>query len=198
VTADVGIWVAALTTIAIYTFLWQENRLFRFVEHLYVGVAAGYGIVFAYRAIVRQAWEPLTTKGRWEWVIPIVLGLILYTRFFRRVHWLSRWPLAFLMGLGAALSMKAIESDLVRQVQATLVKLNTLDNILLVFGTVSVLMYFFFTVKDNPAVRAGSTLGRITLMMCFGAAFGNAVMGRISLLIARLQFLFTDWVYLIR
>ena len=34
-------------------------------------------------------------------------------------------------------------------------------------------------------------------MITFGASFGMTVMGRISLLAARLQFLFDDWLWMI-
>jgi hypothetical protein len=35
-------------------------------------------------------------------------------------------------------------------------------------------------------------------MITFGAAFGYTVMGRMSLLIGRLDFLLADWLHLIR
>ncbi len=196
-TTDLNIWVAAILTLAIYSFLVKENALFRSVEHLFVGVAAGYGLLRQWQAINRIAWTP-AVQGDVIMFVPIILGLLLFTRFVKGYTWVSRWPLAFLMGLGASLSMKAIESDFVRQIQATAIRLNSLDNIFIVVGTVTALAYFYFTFRHSSVLNAGSRVGRYVLMLCFGAAFGNAVMGRISLLISRLQFLFTDWIYLIK
>ena len=34
-------------------------------------------------------------------------------------------------------------------------------------------------------------------MLCFGAAFGSAVQGRMSLVISQMQFLLRDWLKLI-
>jgi hypothetical protein len=36
-------------------------------------------------------------------------------------------------------------------------------------------------------------LGRVMLMVCLGAMFGNTVMTRMAYLIERLQFLYEDW-----
>jgi hypothetical protein len=57
--------------------------------------------------------------------------------------------------------------------------------------------------RDPSAVEHKGPIGRIaragtwTLMICFGAAFGYTVMGRIALLAIRFEFLFDDWLWLI-
>ncbi len=192
-----GTWVGAICTLAMFSFLVKDNRVFRTFQHLYVGVAAGYGIVFQWNSIKNIAWDPMVKKGETLWIVPIILGLLLFTRFIRGYQWVSRWPLAFLMGLGAGLSMKAIESDFVRQVQATLIPVTTIDNIIIVLGTVTALAYFYFTIKPSKVLSGASVIGRYVLMLTFGAAFGNGVMGRISLLIGQMQFLFGDWIHII-
>jgi hypothetical protein len=197
-TTNIGTWVGAICVLAMFSFLIKENKVFRTFQHLYVGVAAGYGIVFQFNSIRNVAWDPLTKKGEMLWIVPIILGLLLFTRYVRGYQWISRWPLAFLMGLGAGLSMKAIESDFVRQVQASLITLTTLNNIIIVVGTVTALAYFYFTLRPSAVLGGASKIGRYVLMMTFGAAFGNAVMGRISLLIGQMQFLFGDWILLIK
>ncbi|HHW18466.1 MAG TPA: hypothetical protein GXX30_06150 [Firmicutes bacterium] len=191
-------WAGAICTIAIYSFLWKENRLFRAFQNLYVGLAAGYGIILAVRIVQRQVWNPLTNKGDYSVLIPTILGILLYTRFSKKWAWVARLPMAFLMGIGAALSMKAIESDFVRQIQATLIPWNSFNNIVVVFGTILSLSYFFFTLKPRPALDNMARVGRWVLMVSFGAAFGNAVQGRLSLLIAQMQFLLRDWLHLIK
>ncbi len=40
-----GIWIAAFLTIAILSLVIKENPLYRFAEHIFVGVSAGYGLV---------------------------------------------------------------------------------------------------------------------------------------------------------
>lgn len=193
-----GVWVAAICTIAMFSFLWKENAIFRTFQHIYVGIAAGYGMVQQWKAINNMAVTPLLQKGDMSMIIPIALGLMLFARFIKSISWLSRWSIAFLMGLGAALSIKILETEFIRQAQATFVPLSNFNNIVLVFGTMTALCYFYFTIKPSPVINGAAKLGRYVLMLSFGAGFGNAVMGRVSLLISRMQFLFGDWIYLIK
>ena len=68
-------------------------------------------------------------------------------------------------------------------------------NALVVFvGVLAVLVYFFFSLEHRGAVGKVSRLGVWYLMLGFGAAFGYTVMGRISLLIGRMNFLVNDWI----
>jgi hypothetical protein len=53
-------------------------------------------------------------------------------------------------------------------------------------GVVSGLFYFFFSVEHKGVFGKVSRVGIYFLMITFGASFGFAVMGRISLLIGRL------------
>lgn len=196
--ATLKVWSGALCVFAVYSFLWKENRFFRAFQNLYVGLAAGYAVVQAIKQIQRQSWNPLVTKGDYIQLIPIALGILLYFRFVRRYSWVARWPMAFLMGIGAALSMKAIESDFVRQIQATLISWNTINNVVIVLGTALALCYFFFTFKPNVVTDNAAKLGRWVLMLTFGAAFGNSVQGRLSLLISQMQFMLRDWLHVIK
>jgi hypothetical protein len=205
----IGIWVAAIFTLAIYSFLYKENPLYRLAEHLVVGVSAGYSIVIAYSIVLQpRLINPLLSGERWILVVPAILGLLYITRFFPKIAWLSRYPIAFVMGtsmgVGFPLSMKA---DVLRQLEATMIPVYAegmpldlvLGNIVLILGTLAALIYFFFSKPHKgPFFGTGSRLGIWVLMIGFGATFGFTVMGRISLLIGRIQFLLGDWLGLIR
>ena len=63
-------------------------------------------------------------------------------------------------------------------------------NLSLIFvGVICTLTYFFFSVEHEGIVGGISKIGVVFIMVGFGAAFGNTVMGRVSLLIGRVQFL---------
>ena len=196
---DVGVWVSALLTIAAYSFLWKENRFFRAVEHLFVGLGAGYGIAMGYSNIVSKAWNPITKEGKLYLLIPVIMGVMLFGRFVKSLRWTSRFPLAFIVGTGAAIELRgAVEQQFVKQIQATMMPLTSVGNLIIVVGTLCVMSYFFFTFPKNKALSSVSTVGRWILMVTFGAAFGNGVMGRISLSIGVLQTLFGEWIHLIK
>ena len=65
--------------------------------------------------------------------------------------------------------------------------------VLAMIGTFTVLFYFFFSVEHKKVGGVISKIGIWFLMVSFGASFGYTVMGRLSLLIGRVQFLLHDW-----
>ena len=186
---DLGIWLGVLCTLACYSFLYKENIFFRLAEHLFVGLGAGYAIVMGFNSIKNNAWTPLVAKGQYLQLVPLIAGALLFARFLPGSNkWLARVPMAFMVGTGIALSARgAITAEFVNQIRATLIPLNTVNNIIIVFGTVGVLSYFFFAQQFGriPGVKQGAVIGRYVMMATFGAAFGNAVMGRIALLVDR-------------
>jgi hypothetical protein len=127
--------------------------------------------------------------------------------------WISIWPIAFIIGTTAGLKLvSGIEADLMAQAVATmqpLVVLNPADSatatassfnfwgsigsVVSVVGVLSVLTYFFFSLEHKGAVGKTARVGVWFLMITFGSAFGLTVMGRITLLAQRFEFLFTDW-----
>ena len=58
---------------------------------------------------------------------------------------------------------------------------------LILVGVISSLVYFFFSKEHKGTIGKISKLGIYFLMIKFGASFGYAVMGRISLLIGRID-----------
>ena len=49
----IGVWIAAFLTLAIFSFLFDDNPLYKAAEHLFAGVSAGYGVVLAYWEFIR-------------------------------------------------------------------------------------------------------------------------------------------------
>jgi hypothetical protein len=197
---DFTVWVGAIMTIGAFSYLFKENQFYKGVEHIYVGVAAGYTIVMGYSNIVAKVWQPVTQKGQVLVLVPFSIGLLLFAPFVSsQYRWVRRIPLAFITGIGAGLTIRtAVLQQLIRQIDASIVPINSIDSLIIILGVVVVLCYFFFTLGSNPAVKGPAEAGKWVMMVMFGAAFGNAVMGRISLLIGRAQFMFGDWIHLIK
>lgn len=68
------------------------------------------------------------------------------------------------------------------------------SDVLIVIGVFCTLTYFFFSVEHRGAIQWTSKIGIGFLMIGFGAAFGNTVMGRLALLIHRVGFLINNWI----
>jgi hypothetical protein len=199
-------WLIAFFTIALYTTAFKENPVYRFVEHLYVGLYAGYMVVINWFNYGRPTITTYIMKnGQWEFVIPILVGLLIYTRYFKSVAWMSRYTMSFVLGYGAGYILKTdFKSLFLTQMVATFRPLwvagnlqATFNNWVLVFGVLGVLSYFFFTSKRTGIIGVSNQIGKWIMMVAFGSAFGNTVMARVALFLGRLQFLMGDWLHLL-
>lgn len=214
--ADFGVWVAAALTLCVFSFLYRDNPFYRFAEHLFVGVSAGYYLVLNFwSVIVANLWDPLTMAfdGRHGspfavrlgdyrvfLLLPALLGLLLFTRFLPRVGWLARWSLALIIGVYAGLKTTGFaQSDFVAQVHGSIQPLWTgqwgtsVSAVVFTVGLISSLLFFYFSREQKGVLGGASRLGVFFLMVSFGAGYGYTVMSRISLLIGRFQFLLFDW-----
>lgn len=270
--------IGAVLTLSIYSFLYKDNPFYKFAEHLVVGVSAGYYLVIYYFNFIhpnvfspvfllRLGSEPIGFGSFFWWMalIPGVLGVLLYTRFFPKIGWIGRWALGIYVGGYAGLGISPVmQARVIEQLNANalavagvedefammtdiglgvvifavvayllLVKRHmgarnwlakvavvvvsaiagyagylilallsrsgvvSLTNILLVFGLLGTLIYFFFSMRHVGVLGWLARVGIIFIMVGFGASFGYTVMSRISLLIGRVGFLLHDWLHLI-
>ncbi len=201
-----GAWVATGLTLFIFTFLYEDNPLFKLAEHLYVGISVGYAIVKTYdTVIIRLIYEPMVKQGDWSLLIPLGIGMLMLARYVPKATWMSRIAFAFIVGVGSGLAIpRVVSSFILKQVEDTVRPLasmvqgnptfsfsladpaSNLNAIILLVGVVSVLFYFFFSIEHKGPVQVAARTGILFLMIAFGAAFGYTVMARMSLLIGRL------------
>ncbi len=200
----IGLWIAAALTLCIYSFLYKDNPFFKFAEHLFVGVSAGYLLTITFHDnFMPYIYDPIKsifTEGKYgeiQIIIPTVLGLMMFTQFTHKHGWMVRIPFAFMMGYYAGASIApGIHADIYEQIRGTAVPFGSLDSAsviinstIILVGVICTLIYFFFS-KEHKGVMGGvSKIGIIYLMIGFGAAFGYTVMSRVSLLIGRVDFL---------
>src|SRR5574341_1983761 len=163
-----GAWVATGLTLLIFTFLYQDNPLFKLAEHLYVGVSVGYIIVKTWDTVViRLIWTPIVKDGDWSLVIPVLIGMLMLARYFPKISWMSRLAFAFIVGVGSGLAIpRVISSYILKQVEDTVRPLvavvggvspavtldltnpaSSVNSLVLLVGVVSVLVYFFFSME---------------------------------------------------
>lgn len=199
----IGLWIAAGLTLCVYSFLYKDNPFYKFAEHLFVGVSAGYGIAIMYhKLILRLIWEPMWIEKNFIVLIPAAIGLLMFARFIPKYRWLIRWPLAFMIGVGTGAAIpRAMQASIFEQMRASLQpftwNLGTINLVIIFVGVLCTLIYFFFSVEHKGPVGVASKIGIFFLMVSFGAGFGYTVMGRISLLIDRIYFLLHDWLHIV-
>jgi hypothetical protein len=203
----IGTWLAGFLTLAIFSFLYKDNPVYKLAEHIYVGVSAGYWLIYVaffdvYPMLI-QGFQNETGIERWILLVPGALGVIMLSRWFPRGAWLSRWPIAFTVGVGAGLGITAnIQGYVVPQLQATLLPVTgwnivSINNVILTVGVVTTILYFYFSKPHKGALGWMARVGIVFIMISFGASFGYTLMARISLLIGRLYFLLSDLLHVI-
>ncbi len=222
-----GIWTAAFMTLAVFSFLYRDNLIYKLSESVFIGVSAAYWMVVSFWTVLvpnlmgkllpqlTQSWAMpgLSPVHDEHWAInlvPLVLGVMLLWRLAPQGTWISRWPLAFIIGTTAGLKLVSfLQADFMSQIKASIkpllvvdanrsiVWLDSLSNTILLVSMLSALTYFFFSWEHKGVFGKVSRVGVLVLMITFGAAFANTVMARIALLGIRFEFLFDDWLWLV-
>jgi hypothetical protein len=197
--AQTGILVAAIATIVSYTFLWKSNPAYRMAEHIFLALGAGHAVVMGINNVRTIALNPIFQKGQTILLIPLLLGLLMYARFFKSFAWVARIPTAVIIGSATAIAVRGtIQAQLLQQIAASAEGIMSLDGFLVFFGTLVTIVYFTYTYKMSGPVAGAAVAGRWVMMVGFGAAFGASVMGRLSLVVGRFQFLLGDWLHLMK
>ena len=203
---DFGTWAAGIVTIAIFSFLYRDNPLYRAAEHLLIGLSVGFTIVLLWNSVLKpKMLIPLFSEGEVSALIPLTLSILMLLRLRSSWSYLSKPVIAFVVGAGAGVSIPAMfDARILKQLAATVepfaaIALSTevsvaavVEALVGLFGCVAVMVYFFYTRPDTKPVRAVSTTGVYFLMIFFGATFGYTVTSRLTLLIGRVEFLLGD------
>ena len=206
VSMDISIWIAAFFTIAATSYAFRDNVVFKFAEYTFIGVAAGHQIVMGVKNIRDYGWTHLMS-GEIIYILVFVLGLMLYARFHREYYWLYRYPIAFLVGNGVGISIRAaIHSDFIVQIQETASTsliasdaFGTINALITFIGVITALSHFIFTQEKLHVGTIGwiPRIGRWMMLLAFGASFGNTIMSRFGMYQGRIIFLLRDWLQVI-
>jgi len=103
----------AIVTLGIYTVLYKETKIYRFLEHMFLGLAAGLSLTLLWTQTLHDLWwgrmvgktadKPgeWSQNGAWAWVLLLPLAGMAYTIFSRKHNWMSRVPIGILIGITA-------------------------------------------------------------------------------------------------
>jgi hypothetical protein len=179
----------------------KENPAYRVGEHIMIGIGAGHTIVMGINNIKTTGWIPLVQKGQYILLVPMLLGLLLFTRYTKRYQHMAKPTMALIIAVGAGLGLRgSIMGSFLDHIVATF-NFRNINDALIAVGVLGTVSYFFFTQHYTRKLVGPlgylPRLGRWTMMLAFGASFGNAGMGFLSLMIGRLMFLMRTWLGII-
>lgn len=220
---NLTILTGGIVTLAIFSFLIKENPVYRFFEHLFIGIATGFGVLFVFKNFLYiEIFAPMlgldimtfpdgTPTKEYQsafllYLIPMAFGLLYYFIYSKKYNWLAKLVIGFSLGASGGLAFKGFFNQFLPQISGSFKPLVVImdnggvdwlasfNNCFFVFTVIAVLYYFLFSNKQESKVaKSFNQSGRVLLMVCFGAFFGSTVMARMALLVERLQFLYFDF-----
>ncbi|TFH65527.1 MAG: hypothetical protein E4G91_02160 [Candidatus Zixiibacteriota bacterium] len=208
--ALIGTWLAALLTLGLMSFIYKDNLYYKVCEAIFIGISAGYWfITYFWDSLYRKAWVGIVHQGDYILLGGVILGAMMLTRLFGKIGWIARWPLAFIVGATAGLKMMVyFTTNAMAQIHGTVNYTmaafgggdlyDVVGRIVILIGTVTGLIYFYFSKEHKGLFGGAAKVGTWFLMITFGASFGYTVMSRMSLLLGRIDFLLTDWLKLVK
>jgi hypothetical protein len=208
----IGVVVAAVLTLCVFSYLLGDNVLYKLAEHIFVGVAVGYAVVIVFHNVLAsKLMIPLVEAlSNSDWgdllllLISLVLGLLLLTKPFKVLSGLGNLSIAFLLGVGAALAIGGAllgtflpQIDAVTNLEQYRSGLGLFGGLVILAGVTGVLLHFHFG-ADTEGRLAGfreqlvwiwGGLGRWFILIAFAAILATTFMSRLSLLVGRVEFL---------
>ena len=165
-----------ILTLMVFSYLLDDNPLFRVAVYIFIGVSAGYAAtVVCYQVLSPKLLAPLRTGDPNQLlltVIPLFLSISLLAKLTPRISWIGNFAMAVLVGVGAAAALGgAVLGTLIPQVQAAMDAFDfrsaattsdaffgLLNGIVMLVGTVFTLGYFHFSAER--AADAGGIVCR--------------------------------------
>ena len=210
--------VSLIITILILSYLIGDNPLFRATIYVFVGVSAGYVAAVAWNQVIlplliRPVLSGTVFSNAWQAAllfVPLIGSGLLLTKASPRLSGLGQLPMAYLVGVGAAVTIGgAVLGTLLPQISATFGGFDVslavsrginpafmiLNGTLILLGVVGTLAYFHFgarqkadgSVKRNFLVEILTLVGRLYIAITFGVLFAGVYMAALTALIERMD-----------
>ena len=173
-------WVAALSCIAVYSFLFKENPFYRFFEHALLGCATGYSCAVVMRQNLYSQWlvpikksiiNVMASNYSREDIATIalifagVIGLLWYFQYSKKYFWVSRIAMCISLGAGAGLAFKDTFNQLIPQITGTFKNICPSE-----YAMPGVPLIDRFYAGCENAIFV---IGTVSVLMYFFFAFGN-------------------------
>ncbi len=204
-----------LLTVMVFSYLAGDNIFFKLSMHLLIGVGAGYATALLIQfVLIPHLLQPLLSGSGSVFYLSLtacLVILLLLTAFLGRFNHLVRMPLAFLVGLIAAVSIFGLARGtlapqllaIINHFSPELLYTNNLPDWMalveaaaMLLGVISVLLYFdhrISTVNGNdrfvPFSENASGVGKIFIGISFGAIFAGVFATALLALIGRIAWI---------
>jgi len=116
-----------IATIGLYSVLYRENKLYRFFEHMFLGLAGYYTLYALWSETLYPNWwtqmtgsiaqgETPAKNGYWMYILLLPIGLMGYFVFSKKHNWMSRVPIGIILGLFSAEQFQVFSNRYFKQI----------------------------------------------------------------------------------
>jgi len=179
----------ASLTLMVLSLMYKESMFYKVAEHSFIGITLGVTLYIGVETLRTKGVAPIAA-GDYIYILPFVIGVLLFSRLSKKYYWVARWPTALIAGIGSGLAMTgAIFAMFIDQIVATAKPLISADpmasfnNIVLLTAMLGTLSYFFFTFRHKGALGVSAKIGRYSMMIFFGASLGASVLSNTTFVI---------------
>ena len=202
----VATWVAALATIAVWSYLVGARLIFVLMQHLLAGLATGYLVLLAIRDVLlpRLAVPLVEHADERILLVPALLLVVMLVA----ASWLPRpavAPVAAIVvgGIAAFALGGAVVGTVLPQIAAALPTTTAASpdlagEVISLAITSLVLLAFLHGAPRGRLTTRGASIGRWLLVGGIGGWLGFLLVSRLSLLVDRVAFLLGDWLTVLR
>jgi len=186
-------------TLSVLSMLWKENPAFKFGQQGIIGTLIANTILVRMKSLISIGLKPLAA-GRITLIVPMVLGLMLYTRLSREYAWISKYPTSLMVGVGTGVMiMGTLRGQIIDQVKKTILDvftatdlMSTINGILILIGVVTSITFWIFTKEHTGGLGIVAKIGRIYLMFSLGANWAGEHVWYLTQVLARLAFVYDE------
>ncbi len=198
-------WVAAVMTVAVWSYFTGAGRIFRLAQYLLAGLATGFLVLVSLREVlVPRLVSPLLADPAGDlipWIGLALVGLLVGARWLPPLA--GSLPIALLVAATTAFALGgAVVGTLLPQLGASMLP-PAPQPADLVNGAISaaitglVLFGFLHGVRRGRVAGLAAGTGRWLLLGGIGGWLGFLLVSRLALLVDRVGFLLGDWLGLV-
>lgn len=199
---QIGVLVSTILILCQLSLIAGDNFLFRWSTRVVIGFSVIHALIWGIYWSNRYAIEPIM-QGELIWIIPLLLGLMMYTRLTKNYAWISKYPMGLQLGVGfGVVTVSMVRSQILDQIRMTITDITgatsayaLLNGILVLIGTITVISFFFFTREHTGILGKSAYIGRIFIMSSIAVIWAGDYIWAMSMMAGQLQYLIKEFLF---
>ena len=191
-------WSFALFSLAILSYLWKLNYIYKIAETFAVGSLLAHTFITTWTGSIEGICLKPLMAGNVLRIIPLIFGLLVFTRLSRQYAWISRYPTAMLAGIGTGVMFGAtFDAQVLTQIAMTaqaFIDKDIFSATVILVGVFTTLTYFIYTKEHTGALGISARLGRIFAMFSFGMNYAAELIWYVTLVVGIMIRLVDLWI----